>query len=107
MWKAHGTAGFGRTSNLSEPRSAGLFQADRFDVRPNPKAVLEQPSSSRMSDNSLGRRNIAPAQSTKLNQPPRSAWVVSKGSRDRKRRGASEAFDLFLCDAVLLPEEHR
>ena len=54
-----------------EPRPAGLFQTNPQPVAQVAIAVLEQPSSSRMLGNSLGRRNIVLLQGSELNETTR------------------------------------
>jgi hypothetical protein len=46
----------------AEPRTTGLFQTALRQLRIRLKAVLEQPSSRRMAEQALGRRNIALAE---------------------------------------------
>ena|GEM_PF-956086 len=48
-----------------------LLQIGALEAPTGPKAVLEQPSSRHMLGKTLGRRNIAPLQSSELNSPTR------------------------------------
>ena len=68
MWKAHGTAATSPSREGSEPRLAGLFQTDPSLEGEVAIAVLEQPSSSRMRWQALGRRIIVLSQSDELNR---------------------------------------
>jgi hypothetical protein len=56
--KAHGNAGTTTTSGVPEPRRVGLSQTGTPLVVVVPKALLEQPSSSRLAEQTPGRRNI-------------------------------------------------
>src|SRR5262245_12597450 len=75
VWKAHGTAGLRSICADAEPRPAGLIQSASAPIDRRPKAVLEQPSSRRMTGQTLGRRNIALAD--KRAKPEREGCVES------------------------------
>src|SRR5579883_2075147 len=56
--KAHGNAAWPACTRHAEPRKAGLIQTAWRVHAGQAKAVLEQPSSRRMTSQTLGRRNI-------------------------------------------------
>src|SRR5579883_676198 len=82
VWKAHGNAAGRPGQRLAEPRRAGLIQnASRWPGRPA-KAVLEQPSSRRVTGYALGRRNIALWQNHELDRESMNEIMLSRRNTD-------------------------
>jgi len=74
--RARGTAPKACWPNTAEPRPAGLSQSAVFGQQALGIAVLEQPSPGRVTDHSLGRRNIALLQDSELNHTRKSRTLL-------------------------------